>query len=318
MSPLPAWLQTPSPTLGLELDAHRVTAVLIDRHATPPLIRASASVPLPPGAILPSLTAANIPGREQAVRAVREVVDQVGGRQRRVALVIPDTAAKVSLLPFEQVPSSPRDLEQLIRLQLRKTVPFPLEQAQVSWAGGPVTGAGATFAVAAMRRAIVEEYEGVCAAAGLHAGAVDLSTFNVVNVVLLADAANQPPSGDWLLVHVTPGYASIVIVRNGEIIFFRTRRADADEPVPDVVHQTRMFYEDRLTGQGFSRVLLAGGSDVADRAALVREIESRLDARVTALTLAGVATFGDRIGATDQVLSQVVAPAGLVLREGHP
>lgn len=317
MSPLPFWLQTPPPTLGLELDAHRVTAVLVDRTAAPAIIRASASIALPAGAIVPSLTTTNIPGRDAVVRAVRDVVDRVGGRHRRAALVIPDTAAKVSLLPFDQVPPSAKDLEQLIRLQLRKTVPFPLDQAQVAWSSGPLRGAGATFAVAAMRRDIVEEYEAVCAGAGLHAGTVDLSTFNVVNVVLLADAAGTAPAGDWLLVHVTPGYASIVIVRQGEIIFFRTRPADADEPVPDVVHQTRMFYEDRLSGEGFARVILAGGSDVEDRAALVRELEGRLQAPVSALTLSGVATFGDRLHATDAVLSQVAAPAGLVLREGR-
>jgi len=51
MSPLPAWLQTPPPTLGLQIDAQRVTAVLVDRDAPAPLVRAVASTALPPGAV---------------------------------------------------------------------------------------------------------------------------------------------------------------------------------------------------------------------------------------------------------------------------
>jgi type IV pilus assembly protein PilM len=312
MSPLPAWLQTSPPTLGLQIDTLRVTAVLVDRAAATPLVRGMATVALPPGALVPSLTAVNMVQRDVVVAAVRTVIDQIGGRPRRVALVIPDTAAKVSLLPFEQVPSNGRDLEQLIRLQLRKTVPFPVEEAQLAWSRGPARGATTTVVVAAMRRDIVREYEAVCAAAGLHAGTIDLATFNVVNLAILAGAS---AAGDTLLVYVTPGYASVVVVRDGELIFFRTRPADADEPVPDVVHQTRMFYEDRLHGTGFARALLVAGPDVGDRDGLARELQARLDAPIEALDLNGVASFSERVAASDALVGQIAAPTGLVLRE---
>ena len=166
MPSLPGWLYTPPPTLGLHLDATRVTAVLVERDAASTTIRGIASSALPPGAIVPSLTGHNVLQSGAVVQAVRSVVEQVGGRQRRVALAIPDTAAKVSLLPFEHVPSSPRDLEQLIRLQLRKTVPFPVEDAQVAWSrGGPQDGA-TTLVVSASRRDIILEYEASAQARG--------------------------------------------------------------------------------------------------------------------------------------------------------
>ncbi len=311
MSPLPAWLQTSPPTLGLHLDARRVTAVLAERGSGTPVIRAVGSAPLPDGALVPSLTAANIVDRETCVGAIRSVLDQIGGRHRRVALAVPDTAAKVSLLSFEQVPVNARDLDQLIRLQLRKTMPFPVEQAQIAFSRGPALGGGFTIAVAAMRQGIVAEYESVCAAAGLHAGTVDLATFNVVNLTLLGGA----PAEDALLVHVTAGYASVALVRDGGLIFFRTRPADANESLPDVVHQTRMYYEDRLGGQGLARIVIAAGPDVDERDDLARELALLVDAPVTMLTLDGVATFGDRLQASDALVAQVAPPAGLVLRE---
>ncbi|HTV02958.1 MAG TPA: pilus assembly protein PilM [Luteitalea sp.] len=312
MSPLPAWLQTPPPTLGLQIDTHRVTAVLVEAGAASPVVRGFASAPLPSGALVPSLTAHNVHQRDAIVSAMRRAVEQVGGRHRRVALAIPDTAAKVSLLPFEQIPASPRDLEQLIRLQLRKTVPFPADEAQLAWSRGPMRGTGTTIVVAAMRRDVVQEYEGLCAAAGLHAGTVDLATFNVVNLAMRGGVTR---TGDTLVVHATPAYASVAVVRDDEMIFFRTRPADATEMVPDVVHQTRMFYEDRLNGTGFGQALLVASPDVEDRDGLARELQARLDQPVAALDLASVATFSDRVGASDAVVGQIAAATGLLLRE---
>jgi len=315
MSPLPAWLQTPPPTLGFQLDAQRITAVLVDRDAPTPLVRAVASTVLPPGAVVPSLTSHNILQREVVVAALRGIVDQIGGRPRHIALTIPDTAAKVSLLPFDQIPASGRDLEQLVRLQLRKTVPFPVEDAQVTWSRGGQHDASTILVVTAMRREIVQEYEAVCSAAGLHAGTIDLATFNVVNLALLGGPSGAGLPGDSLLVHVTPGYASIALLRDGALIFFRTRQNDATEPVADVVHQTRMFYEDRLNGRGFARVLLVAGLDVPDRESLSRNLGLLFEAPIVPLSLDGIATFSDRVSVSEPLVGQIAAPAGIVLRE---
>lgn len=313
MSPLPAWLQTPPPTLGLSIDPVRVTAVLVEPAGTSPVIRAVGTSRVPEGALVPSLTAANVVERGGVVNAIQEAVDQVGGRHKRVALALPDTAGKVSLLPLETVPASARDLEQLIRLQLRKAIPFSVDEAQVTWATGPTRGTAATVVATAMRRTVVQEYEGLCASVGLQAGTVDLATFNVVNLALLGGGVAAPD--DTLIVHATPTYASVAVVRDGELIFFRTRPTDPGEPVPDVVHQTRMFYEDRLAGEGFGRVLLVAGLDVDDRNGLAREIGARLNTAVTPLTLDGVAGFAERIATSESLVGQIAAPAGLVLRE---
>ena len=60
-----------------------------------------------------------------------------------------------------------------------------------------------------------------------------------------------------------PGYTSIAIVRGEDVIFFRNRPEGDDESLTDMVHQTAMYYQDRLAGQGFSRVLLGGSGRIA-------------------------------------------------------
>src|SRR5207237_5946235 len=90
---------------------------------------------------------------------------------------------------------------------------------------------------------------------GAHAGMANRPTFNVINAVLASPAA---PESDWLLVNVAAEYASIAIVRGEHLMFFRNRAADTDGTLADLVHQTAMYYEDRLKGAGFARVVVAG------------------------------------------------------------
>jgi hypothetical protein len=49
-------------------------------------------------------------------------------------------------------------------------------------------------------------------------------------------------------------------LRGPDLIFFRNRLADTDGTLADLVHQSAMYYEDRLKGAGFSRVILCGAA----------------------------------------------------------
>src|SRR6185436_9770611 len=140
---------------------------------------------------------------------------------------------------------------------------------------------GHEFVVTLAKRDVIEEYEQLCAAAGAHAGIVDLATLNVINAVLAGAGA---PTGDWLLVNIAAGYTSVALLRGAHVIFFRNRAADTEGTLADLVHQTAMYYEDRLKGGGFARVLLAGAAAAADATApgeidlLRRSLEERLQA----------------------------------------
>jgi len=79
------------------------------------------------------------------------------------------------------------------------------------------------------------------------------------------------------------------------------------------VHQTAMYYEDRLGGKGFARVVVAGGGDgfaapgSAAYDAIRRQIDARLGVRTEGIDRGRVARFSERIAA-DPSLINVVAP----------
>jgi Tfp pilus assembly PilM family ATPase len=150
---------SPSPGVALEIASNRVAAASLDWRGGRPVIAVHAVEPLPEGALVPALTAVNAHDRAAVVAAVGRVLEKVG-RPRRVGLVMPDVVAKVSLVKFERVPARASDLDQLVRWQVRKTAPFPIEDAQVSFVPGLGAADGQEFVVLLARRSVIEEYEG--------------------------------------------------------------------------------------------------------------------------------------------------------------
>jgi type IV pilus assembly protein PilM len=315
MSRLPSFLVSAPPSVGVEIASDRVTAVALGRQGGSHTVAGYAVERLMPGVVTPALNSVNIQDEEAAATAVRSALEKLGTRARRVALVVPDTAAKVSLLRFEKVPGA-SDLDQLIRWQMRKAAPFKPEDAEISWVpASALPEGGREFLVTLARRDIIESYERACAAAGAQAGIVDLATLNLINAVLAAPAA--APSEDWLVVHVAPDYATLAIVRGRDLIFFRTRQLETDADLADLVHQTAMYHEDRLGGSRFARVVLSGasarGADAGERAR--KGLEERLGVRVEPLDFRGGAAMVDRIAAGAELLDVLAPAVGVVLRE---
>jgi Tfp pilus assembly PilM family ATPase len=315
MARLPAFLASPPPSVGVEIASDRVTAVSLGRQAGAWIVAAHGTERVAPGVVTPTLNGVNVHDGRSLASAVRSAFDKMGARPRRVALVIPDTAVKLSLLRFDKVPAD-SDLDQLIRWQMRKAAPFRPEDSQISWvSAAPVAGGGREYLVTLARRDIIESYMSACAEAGADAGVVDLASLNLVNAALASGADSA--SGDWLVVHIAPEYVTLAIVRDRELIFFRTRQLDGDGDLADVVHQTAMYHEDRLGGQRFARVVLSGAAARSAQAgdSLRRALEERLGVRVEPLDFRGTAAMRDRISAAPELLDTLAPAVGVVLRE---
>jgi type IV pilus assembly protein PilM len=316
MSRLLSVRETPAPPVAVEIASGHVSAATLEWRGGEAVIGAHATEWLPPQALVPSLTAVNCHDRGAVLGAVGRVLQRVGG-PRRIGLIVPDVIAKVSLVRFEHVPARAQDLEQLVRWQVRKAAPFPIEEAQVSFVPGLEAPDGREFIVSLARREVVLEYEEICSEAGAHAGLVDLSTFNVINAVL---ASGNAPSADWLLVNVAADSASIAILRGPHLILFRNRAAETDGTLSDLVHQTAMYYEDRLKGGGFARVVLAGAAsaaqaDAGDVEQLRRSLQDRVAIPVESIDPRTAAGLTDRITADAALLDTLAPLVGLLLRD---
>jgi type IV pilus assembly protein PilM len=315
MSWLPSWLAFPPPDAAIEISPEGVSLATLGSRGREPVVQGYAMTPLHPGAVVPSLTGHNVVDRAAVVEAIRAVCDRAGTRPRRAALVIPDLAVRVSIVRFDSVPSKAEDLEQLIRWQVKKSSPFPIDDARVSYTLGQRGEHGQEFVVLVARREVIAEYEAVCTEVGIHPGVVDVSTLSVVNLVL---GGSRPPDGDWLVVHMRPDYTSLAIMRGAHLVFFRNRTEGEEDQLADVVHQTTMYYQDRLDGKGFGRVLLGGaGREPGEAARLAADLEGRLAVRVEPIEAARATALTERIGGGPEVGAAVAPLVGILLRASY-
>ena len=316
MSILASLRNSAAPAVAVELASGRASAASLEWRGGQPVVAAHASEPLPEGALVPSLTAANVHDRPAVLGVLSRLLEKMG-RPRRIGLILPDVVARVSLVRFAQVPAKVQDLDQLVRWQVRKSAPFAIEEAQVSHVPGIRAEDGQEFIVTLAKRGVIQEYETLCAEAGAHAGLVDLATLNVINAVLAGSGA---PSADWLLVNIAADYTSIALLRGTNLIFFRNRATDTDGTLADLVHQSAMYYEDRLQGAGLSRVILAGaaaaGAQQSGDIDLVRRsLEDRLKTPVETVDPRTAAALTDRITAAPALLDALAPLVGLLLRD---
>jgi len=195
--------------LYLGLDASAVTAAAFGDGLGRPRPRALADVPLAPGAIAPSPSAANVVRGEEVREAIRRAVSGLG---RRVTLVLPDGLARIALL---EVPgrADPRDF---VRFRLAASLPWPASEAIVE-----VLPAGRGRAVgAAVRRSTVVEYEQVAAAAGLSVEHVHLAPLLALEGLMRSGARDA--------VHAVLGDVALCLAlfHGGVPVALRNRRRD--------------------------------------------------------------------------------------------
>ena len=312
MSPLTSWLASPSPEAAVELSPERVTVATLTSRGGRLVVPAHVVEPLPAGAVVPSLLHTNIADPAAVAAGLRAALDRLGSRPRRVALVIPDLTAKVSLVRFEQLPPRREDLDQLVRWQLRKSTPFPIEDASVTYTAGARALDGHELLTVVARREVVREYESVCEAVGAHAGLVDVTTLSVLNLFLVPQTV---PASDTLVLYMRPDHTSLAILRGEHVIFYRNRPEGDDETLADLVHQTSMYYEDRLAGQGFARVFVGGsGRTPAAFEATRASLEERLGVRTQAIDPSDVAASTEHINLSSDQMDVLAPLVGILAR----
>ena len=97
-------------------------------------------------------------------------------------------------------------------------------------------------------------------------------------------------------------------------MFFRNIEGE-DEGIADVVHQTTMYYQDRLAGQRFGRVMLGGLGRTAGALDQIRQtLSDRLGNTVDMIDPTRAAALTDRITASPEVLSSLAPLIGIMVR----
>lgn len=194
------------------------------------------------------------------------------GRAKRpaAALIIPDYAVRMAILDFEEFPSGETERAALIRFRLRKTVPFHIDEAQLSYSIQRNEPKQLEVLAVSIARPILEEYEALFTEAGYRLGVVMPSCLSALR---LCDSARTSLT---LLVKAAGTSITAVLFEQGRVRLVRcldltggehtesdfgTDGMDREQHKEDLIlallQQTLAYAEDQL-GRAVAKVLLCG------------------------------------------------------------
>jgi type IV pilus assembly protein PilM len=233
-----------------------------------------------PGVLAVSPLADNIL-RADAVRStLARIAPPNGAKRRPAALILPDNAVRVSLLDFDSFPSSPEEQLPLVRFRVKKTIPFDIDSAAVSYWTQPsvrsVTGkiGSKRVDVVAVTVAleILARYEAVFRTEHLHPGEITTSGLCALNL--------YRESGVAVIAKLTGNMLTVMALADGRLKLFRclTVEEGSDQELLAVLHPTFAYIEDEL-GQKPEKLLLCGFDHQPEGLNLAMEpLRSRLGA----------------------------------------
>jgi type IV pilus assembly protein PilM len=265
------------PKLACEISADRVLAGRVSENGGRAL-EACASSQLPSGSVVPDLTELNLRQPDAVYETVRDTLANLRARSSDVIAVLPDAAVRVVLLDFETLPPKREEAESVVRFRLKKSLPFDVEKAKVSYHVQPSNGGVRVIAAVALAN-VVEDYEAVFRQAGYAPGVVVPSM-----LAALGAAQAQQPS---LVIKVDARTTSIAILDGQQLLLFRTLEnargvAVTGEQLAEEIYPSVVFFQDTYH-LNIARIFVAG---LPESAAAAPALRAQTGADVTDLVSA--------------------------------
>ena len=241
------------PPAAVEITSMGVVAAAFPMHAATPLFAFQA---LPPDAILPGTAEPNLAAPQAVVSAIRSALDAVTPRSKAVTLILPDLSVRVFVLDFDSLPSRPAEAIALIRFRLRKTVPFEVEEAAISYQVLKENKTECKVLAAVVPGPILTEYENAVHQAGYEPGAVLPSSLAAVAAINSTDAAMAANLDEHTLTTVVTAGQDLLLFRTLELPIETTAR---QSEVQRDLSVAAAFFEDKLQGRPLSLYISCHG-----------------------------------------------------------
>lgn len=229
------------PRLACEISADRILAGrATDAGGT---VEVCSARELAPGSVVPDLVEANLRESRAVRQAIEETLSAVGGRAGEVIAVLPDAAVRVALLDFETLPKTREEAEAVVRFRLKKSLPFDIEKARVSY-HAQSAGEAIRVVAAVVLTSVLEDYETAFREAGYNPGIVMPSMLAALGA---ADGARPT-----LVVKVDARTTSIAIIESDKLLLLRTLEnargvTISGEQLAEEVYPSVVFFRTPIT-----------------------------------------------------------------------
>jgi type IV pilus assembly protein PilM len=254
---------TAKPKLACEISADRILVGRLGGDGRS--LEACAARELAPGSVVPDLVEGNLRQREAVKAAVEATLDSVAERTHDVIAVVPDAAVRVVLLEFDTLPSDSAEAAGVVRFRLKKSLPFDVDKARVSY-HAQKSKDGVRVVAAVALASVVEDYEAAIREAGYSPGVVLPSM-----LAALGAAEGERPT---LVVKVDARTTSIAILNADQLQLFRTLENTrgvtiTGEQLAEEVYPSVVFFQDTYH-LNIEKIFVAGISDTSSAAPALR------------------------------------------------
>ncbi len=254
---------TAKPKLACEIAADRVLAGRLAEDGRS--LEACAAHELAPGSVVPDLVEGNLRQRDAVRAVVQETLGSVAGRSHDVIAIVPDAAVRVVLLEFDTLPADAEEAASVVRFRMKKSLPFDVDKARVSYHAQKSNGTVRVVAAVALS-SVVEDYEAAIREAGFSPGVVMPSM-----LAALGAAAGESPT---LVVKVDARTTSIAILNAEQLQLFRTLENTrgvtiTGEQLAEEVYPSVVFFQDTYH-LNIEKIFVAGISDIGSAAPALR------------------------------------------------
>lgn len=295
--------RTPLPTLGCEISNEGISIARWSRSSNS--LETAAWKPVAAGAIEASPLHDNIQQPEAVHRAFAEALSSLGMASRSKAtdavVVIPDQAARLFVLTFDTFPDNLSQGLPLVKWRLKKSLPFDVESAAISYFVQRSGTELQVVAVAASHR-IVGQYESVARQFGFRPKWMTLSTLAALGLApsndqpapaIVGDDAGRLVSGILIAKYNAPWFTT-AITQGRMLRLFRTMALPVGEDgllspadVLASVYPSVAYFQDNFQGTVTQGFLCGLGENTATVASALRH-ELRLNTSPLVEDLDGV------------------------------
>jgi type IV pilus assembly protein PilM len=194
----------------------------------------------------------NVTDPDEFTSAVRSLSGTQAARKRKdAALILPDYSTRVAVLDFDQFPSDAKEQASLIRFRLKRSVPFDVESAAMSYFAQSASAGKVDVVVAMAPLEIVSRYEAPFRSAGMNPGLVTTSALAAMELAPEAGLSVIAKLGCGVLTVLVRDQAVLKLVRCLELA-----TSGLDE-IAGVLVQTFVYIEDNL-GRPAEKLFLCG------------------------------------------------------------
>ena len=239
------------PSLACEIAADRVLVGRVSDAGR--MVEVGAARELGPGAVVPDLMESNLRDKTAVRQAIESALASVRGHSHDVIAVLPDTAVRVVLLDFEALPAKRDEAEAVVRFRLKKSLPFNLDEARISY-HAQTTKSGVRVVAAVVVNSVLAEYEAAFTDLGYSPGVVIPSMLAAIGA---ADA--ERPT---LVVKVDAHTIGVAILDQEQLLLVRTLEnmrgiTISGEQLAEEVYPSVVFFQDTYN-LNIERVYVAG------------------------------------------------------------